>query len=379
MSNNGKHGDLKMLRKGGSTSRVYDLIGIREKHRNDVDYRKAPIFHHPRLLETFIVKHSVRPWERQYINSERLTATKVIFPFSVEDLDLGGMSIFVESENFERQLSEFLGETGSKSALANDFKRLRALADLPSFDPYLLSERFRQEGDVVASCFFQASEDEIKRMTDFVASQVDVLVSLAFGGGDAGTSPQAKKLASILLSDETSENLRVLQRSLRLSDDEYRQGMFGWKGVLYYSWSSDEIYKTFLNFLSEVKELRIIGCRGDEQSYLDHTKEQIIISARNRWLRLRSVIDNYNTEFDDFAKNGNALALKNFLLSAPSLFLQIGEDLASVQHVASYWKYWMQGRSKPMKADDALVLLPDFAASLHAADEADALRERRSA
>jgi len=379
MSTNGKHGDLKMLRKGGSTSRVYDLVGIREKHGGEVEYRKAPIFGHPRLLETFIVKHSVRPWERQYINSERLTATKIIFPFSMEDLDLGGMSIFVEAENFERQLTEFLGETTSRGALSRDFQRLRALAELPSFDPYLLSERFRQGGDVVAPCFFQASEDEIKRMTDFVASQVDVLVSLAFGGGDGGTSPQAKKLASVLLSDETSDNLRVLQRSLRLSDDEYRQGMFGWKGVLYYSWSSDEIYKTFLHFLSEVRDLRIVGCRGDEQGYLDHTKKQIILAARSRWRRLRSVIDSYNAEFNDFAKNGNAVALKNFLLSAPSLFLQIGEDLASVQHVASYWRYWMRGRTKPMKADDALVLLPDFAASLVADDDGEDLDDRQIA
>ncbi len=372
MSNSGKHGDLKMLRKGGSTSRVYDLVGIREKHRNEPDYRKAPIFNHPRLLETFIVKHSVRPWERQYLNADRLTATKIIFPFSVEDLDLGGMSIFVENEHFERQLAEFLGESASRGALTRDFQRLRALAELPSFDPYLLSERFRQSGDVIAPCFFQASEDEIRRMTDFVASQVDILVAMAFGGSTAGVSPQAKKLAAVLLSDETSENLRVLQRSLRLSDDEYRQGMFGWKGVLYYSWSSDEIYKAFLGFLSDVKDLRFVGCRGDEQGYLDHTKQQIILAARGRWKRLRGVIESYNTEFEDFARNGNAAALKNFLLSAPALFLQIGEDLASVQHVASYWKFWRRNKQGPMRVEDALVLLPDFAASL-GPDDADGL------
>lgn len=372
-----RHGDLKLLRKGGSTSRVYDLVGIRMKHAEEPDYRRAPMFSHSRLLESFIVKHTVRQWERDWVNSDRLCATKIIFPFSLDDLDLGGMSLFVESDNFERQLAEFLGVPLKSRGFQSDVARLRILSELPSFDPYLLSERFRQSGEVIAPCFFQASDEEIKRMTDFVASQVGVLVSLAFGGGQSAVSPQSKKLAGILLSDGDSENLRVLQRSLRLSDDEYKQGMFGWKGVLYYSWCSDAIYKEFLAFVNQVKTLRVIGCKGDEQGYLDQTRGAIIASARRRWLRLRKVIDSYNAEFEDFAKNGNALALKNFLLQAPALFTQIGEDLASVQHVSSYWKHWMRGRSDHvMRAEDALALLPDFAASLNAdiADEPAALR-----
>ena len=44
------------------------------------------------------------------------------------------------------------------------------------------------------------------------------------------------RLADKLMTDETAQSLDPLRATLQLSGDEYREGVFAWKGFLYYKW-----------------------------------------------------------------------------------------------------------------------------------------------
>ena len=368
------YGKLTFLKRGGSTSRVIDLVSIKERFGDTTGWSTDPMFFLSRLNKSFVVKHTLRAWERESLGGDRTSATKVIIPISDKDLSLGGHSIFVEDAQVERQLAEHLGVTTDHPNFKADVARLRALAELPSFDPYLLHEFFRRAGECIDECYFVISDDELRRITEYVAGQIDVLVRKAVGGsGDATTLAKSRKLAKVLFEDEESPQLVVLRDALRMTAKEYRDGVFGWKGTLYYSWRAGDCYAELAAFLKDLKGLRISGLTGEDRSEMRSIIASIAQLSMGRWDRLKSRLDTYHQEFERFVQRGDPAALKSFMTRAPDLFVEMGEDIGRLQHVASYWKFWTKGRrTQAMPAQEAFDILPDFEAALQVTDLRDA-------
>lgn len=368
------YGKLTFLKRGGSTSRVIDLVSIKERFGDTAGWTTDPMFFMSRLNKSFVVKHTLRAWERETLGGDRTSATKVIIPISDKDLSLGGHSIFVEDCQFERQLAEHLGVTADHPDFVADVARLRALAELPSFDPYLLHEFFRRAGDRIDECYFVISDDELRRITEYVANQIDILVRKAMGGGgDAATLAKSRKLAKVLFEDEDSPQLVVLRDALRMTAQEYRDGVFGWKGTLYYSWRAGDCYAELAAFLKDLKSLRVSGLTGEDRTEIRSIIASIAQLSMGRWDRLKGRLDTYHDEFERFVQRGDPAALKSFMTRAPDLFVEMGEDIGRLQHVASYWKFWTKGRRlQSMPAQEAFDILPDFEAALQVTDLRDA-------
>ncbi|MGJ3232494.1 MAG: hypothetical protein ACFE0P_11910 [Oceanicaulis sp.] len=367
------YGKLSFLKRGGSTSRVIDLVSIKERFGQTAAWAEAPLFKMSRLNKSFIVKHTLRAWEREQLGGERTSATKVIIPISDTDLDLGGHSIFVEDPQMERLLSHHLGVTSDKPAFVSDVARLRALAGLPSFDPYLLHEFFRRSGERIAPCYFTISDDELGKITEYVAGQIDMLVRKAVGGADLASLEKSRRLAKILFEDEDSEQLVVLRDALRMTKQEYRDGVFGWKGTLYYSWRSASCYADITAFLKDLKSLRVVGLSDADRAEIRTIMASIAQLSLGRWNRLKVRLDAYHAEFKQFVDQGDPAALKAFMAKAPALFVEMGEDIGRLQHVSSFWKFWTKGkRATAMSAMEAFNLLPDFEAALQVTDMRDA-------
>lgn len=370
---NDSYGKLSYLKRGGSTSRVIDLVSVRERFGDTPDYARYPLFRLPRLNKSFIVKHTLRAWERDRLGGDRTSATKVIVPISDKDLDLGGHSVFVEDPDFERQLSAHMGVAASHLDFTADIGRLRALASLPSFDPYLLHEYFRRNGETVADIYFTISDDELRLITDYVAQQIDTLVRRAMDGHALASLDKSRRLAKVLFEDQESEQLIVLREALRMSPQEYRDGVFGWKGTLYYSWRATDCHDDLLRFLKALQSLRFTGLSASDRNELRQVVESITRLAVGRWSRLRARLESYNDEFNRFVQRGDPDALKAFMMRAPELFVEMGEDIGRLQHVASYWAFWTRGqRLSSMSGTEAFNLLPDFEAALMVTDLRDA-------
>lgn len=226
--------DLALIRASGSTARVLNLALVHERFGATEEYLAKPLFHDQRLNRALIVKHTVRAHERDLFANPMLSATKIILPYAAHELELGGTSFMVDEKLFERQLQSELGVYADRADHDADVELLRLLAALPSFDPFLLRERLRHQGLDPARCYFDLSEADIVRMRAHVGGEIAQLVKLAFatGGHDAGHLSQ--RLADKLMTDETATALDPLRETLRLSAAEYVEGVFAWKGFLYY-------------------------------------------------------------------------------------------------------------------------------------------------
>ncbi|WP_300528902.1 hypothetical protein [Maricaulis sp.] len=359
-------GNLRRMVQGGATPRILDLYSIARRFSRYDAHGDRPLFNDSRLNTGFLVKHTVRPHERPYLISDNPVATKIIVPVTVSNLNMGGHAFFVEERGFEPRFREFFGVDNDTSVYSEDLARVRELADMPSFDPFLLSHRFRQHERPVAECYFDISEDELQRMEKYVAEQITDMVTLAFGQtGGIGDAERAQTFARHILAGEEAEKFERLRHALSMTAEQYHEAIFGWKGLLYYRWRIDQVRDSLKRFIIEINDVIVLGVAQHERIAIDDIRRHILAETRKRWTSLMGIMADYESEFAAFTQRGDAGAVRRFLLKAPGYFAQLGYDLAAVSHITSYWAYWWRDREPgKLSARDAMEIFPGFLRSL---------------
>lgn len=358
--------DLRFLAKGGATTRVLDLHSIWEKHRERDEHQARPFFNHPRLNRCFIIKHTVRAHERPYVMSSQPVVTKILIPLASTDLALGGHAVFVEELGFSDKIRAQFTHPDDEHLTDLDLIRLRELAALPSFDPFLLKERFRAANRPIADLYFDISQAEVERMIDSVADQILSVVSLAFKAKrNRRNDERALEFARQLLSSEEVGRLEALRLSLDMTSTEFERGIFGWKGVLYYRWCMSEMFKALRLFLNDIRDVSVIGTTQNERAELERMRRLIIAETRERWKSLSRVMEEYERVFSRFCSGEDARGFQDFLLKAPGLFYDIGSDISVVNHIPGYWRFWMKTNPKGyLHAREAVPLFTSFVSSV---------------
>ncbi|WP_339335439.1 hypothetical protein [uncultured Maricaulis sp.] len=358
--------DLRNIVKGGATSRILDLHSIARRYGEFDAHADNPFFLHARLNRCFIVKHTVRAHERPYVMSSQPVVTKVLVPLAHDDLSLGGHAVFVEEIGFAAKMRTLFERKDEPHLLDLDMIRLRELAALPSFDPFLIAERFRDHVRPIDECYFNITDAEVERMEQSVAKQIVSVVALAFGETDTGRDDErAMRFTRQLLSGDLDGRMQALRKSLDMTEIEFKTGIFGWKGILYYRWCMSEALGALKGFINQIKAVSIVGASDHEYTELQHMRRSIIEETRHRWKSLTSVMDEYEHVFGRFCRGEDANGFRNFLLKAPNLFYDVGSDLSVVSHVPGYWSYWARQNSKGfLQAREAMMLFSDFIASV---------------
>ena len=351
---------LDALEKTASTSRVLNLLVIAREHKRDPEYIEKPFFRNQVLNEAIILKHRVRPDEQFAFDSSKTVATKVIIPFERSDLEIGGRSFFVGQRGWTSLVQELAGQDRK---IQHDLTVYHALDELPSLDPFLLREHLGRRRFQIANSYFSISSADLDRMQSFVASKIMGIIEMAFpNGAETGTG----KLASLLLATELDERLEPLRLVLRLEEDAYLEGMFSWKGFLYYQWALADIDPRLAAMLKSLPKLHGSGRRdGPKANLVRESKIRIIKAARERRLEVNQVLERYNSAYRDLTQNDKPMSFRDFLLQAPALFMTLGDKMGAISHLASFWKYRFANANElvaPM--DEVLGILQDFESAL---------------
>jgi hypothetical protein len=356
--------DLSLIRASGSTARVLNLALAYERFGETEDYKTKPLFRNPRLNRALILKHVLRPHERELFTRPATTATKVILPYAAQQLELGGTSFMVGEIRFERLLRDAVGSYANDADLLADAELLRVMAALPSFDPFLLRERLRHMGVDPARAYFDIAEADITRMRAFVSREIAQLVKLAFATGGSDGGGLSQRLADKLMTDETAKTLDPLRETLKLSGEEYIEGVFAWKGFLYYKWLMDEIRPGLAEFKPRFAGLRVVRSSAEERQQLAESRRDILNKMTLALERVDETLLEYGAAFASLA-DGQPSAFRNFLLKAPSLFIPIGEAVGVIRHIDSFWRFRFPEATMPMmEADEAIEVLHDFEATI---------------
>lgn len=359
--------NLANLRDSASTARVLNLSSVYNEHGHTEAWSAEPLFRNPALNRSLIIKHRLRRDEVDRFRLRRHVATKIVLPIDAEDLRVGGRYIFVGEIGFEATMQQVFG-IGTDHP---DLHTLRIINGLPGLDPFLLREQLRRNGVTPAACYFNLSEADLTAMIAFVSGEITPLVDLSMGpNADLSAENPVSRLTDKILSNSAGDDLSALGQTLRLKPDEYEEGIFCWKGFLYYKWVLSGVIGDIGAVMEAVRTVKPRG-RPSSQQYvaLDRSREtvrrRILVSCDSTAAMLRV----YDDAFRGLTQNGDPAGFRDFLRDAPHLFAKLGERLGAVQHIVSFWNYRMASGKPTPSPEELLDLLADFESSLTNGDD----------
>jgi hypothetical protein len=355
--------NLAHLQNSASTARVLNLLRIAKARSADPEYLEKPFFRNVVLNRSIILKHRLRRDELHLFTDGRQTATKVIIPIDGADLKLGGRAIFVGQLGYEAQMEAVFGDTWL--AETDDQQMLELLDSLPSLDPFLLREHLKRNNRFPARCYFDVSDADIARMIRFVESEIQKLIDLCFSGGDGRREGSGSRLVKKILSIAVDEETEPLRLTLRLDKRDYQEGVFCWKGFLYYKWTLNETLPNIERVMSSIGTARARGpMDADAKLYLEKSRDSLRRAIRLICETAQHSLAYYDKAFDSLI-DGQPQAFRDFLLSAPAMFTDLGERLGAVNHIVSFWNFrFPQDRLPVVTAEELMDIFSDFECSL---------------
>jgi hypothetical protein len=338
---------------------VLNLATLREALRDDETYKKSPLFESPSMNGSIIVKHRLRADESYLFDAEQRVATKVIIPFDAADLRLGGTSFFHGQRGYADVMLQL--DHGNSASLDRDMEVLNLIASVPSLDPFLLREHLRINHIIVSDCYFDISPGDKRRMYEFVSNDIRRLISLATSKSGSSSS-STTKLVSALLSNEVDEKLEPLRLTLGLDGAEFREGVFSWRGFLYYKWSMSDLWPALAAVAQDLKILRASGGHTPDQlRTIAEGKRRVMYSVICARRDVAAAIATYDRAYGDLVERGKPKAFRDFLLNAPSMFIDLGERIGALSHIVSFWKFrFRQNKSLVADTEELLSIFQDF-------------------
>lgn len=352
---------LEMLTKRASTSRVLNLHRVHQFSSNDPEFRKRPFFNDQILNRAIFVKHRLRPDEIYLMPRKQRVSTKIIFPFAKSELRIGGQSLFIGQNGYKQALAEIIGP--ETPASRRDVELLQLMQKLPSLDPFLLREEMRRNKFDPADCYFEITPADIALMHAYAAEQVTGLISKAFGGSKSDVPKEhVDKLVDALLSTKDDDRLDPLRLTLGLEGQAFRDGIFSWKGFLYYKWQLEEARASLLSVATQLDKVKLTGkMLGEMRAEINHHQKSIKLSVRAATTDCNRIMALYDSAFHDLVEKSKASAFRKFLLDAPKLFVELGMIMGVITHIASFWSYrFPAGQPLEMDAADYHDLIQEF-------------------
>jgi hypothetical protein len=355
---------LVHLQNSASTARVLNLLSTWARHKDKPEYAAQPFFQNSRLNRALILKHRLRQDELDLFDSPRLTATKIVFPVDPKDLKLGGRSAFIGQKNFAYLLEDVIGKNPKNEAV--DTPLLKLLDELPSLDPFLIREELKRNGYQPAGCYLELSDADLKRIFAFVQAEIEPLVRMSLGGA-TGLANQSARLVEKILSNTLDVEMQPLRQVLRLNETEFAEGIFCWKGFLYYKWVYTGIADKMPQTISTILQTNPLGRQdATTRATLERVRGVLVDRMFNTSNAIKASLDNYDSAYVELTKNGNPLAFRDFLLKSPALFVEIGERLGVLQHLTSFCQFrFPPNKRATISAEELLDILNDFEANLY--------------
>lgn len=351
---------LSSLQETAASSRVLNLVTTWKQSGPQAQYADRPLLQNRVLNRSIIVKHQLRANERVYFDDRRLSATKIIIPIDMENLNTGGYSIFVGERNYEARLKTLLGSHSRHNA--RDREVLTMLDALPSFDPFLLREAVVKRGLDVAPCYFELSPADLAAMRALATEEVSSLVRLSFSG-NAGLVAYTDRLISKILATKPDEQLEPLRHTLKLSLEEFEEGLFCWKAFLYYKWAQNDILDNAQALIDDILNIQPMGfLKQSERQYLNHARMVTRRGLMDALDNIEKIVLVYDRAYCDLIKKGSPELFREFLLTAPRLFHQLGGQLAAINHMSHFWAFRFHSRyaSPTISGPDLIELFLDF-------------------
>ena len=99
----------------------------------------------------------------------------------------------------------------------------------------------------------------------------------------------------------------------------------------------------------------------NQRAFLTGARRSIIEMVRDHGKDVDKVLTVYNDSFRDLTVRQTPKTFRDFLLSAPYMFLELGEKMGAISHIVSFWCYrFPPGGPKHIDAEELAIIFQDF-------------------
>jgi hypothetical protein len=359
------HRSLVNLKANASSARVLNLLAIWKEFGATPGHADRPFFRTSLLNRCLVVKHRLRRDEVDYFAEKKHVATKVILPLDHRDLKIGGFTFFVGQVGYGPLLRELLPQEGED--VAYDERMLALLDTLPSLDPFLMRERLKDAGFEPDRCYFDLTEGDARRMYGFLRKELEPLIAASFGNRQDLLEEKTAKLANKILANSNDDELEPLRLVLGMSPQEFSEGVFCWKGYVYYKWRMSELLPQVRPVAHAIAKIRTFSSgAADSGMYIASSRRTLKRIVVETCRSTQEAMRVYDDAFADLTHNGQPKAFREFLLRSPLMFQALGERLGALEHIVSFWRYrFPDGEPPAVGAEELRDIFMDFETGLN--------------
>ena len=352
--------NLEGLKATGDSSRVLNLVSVWTQSGHLPEYYENPLFENRRLNRALILKHRLRNNEQDLFENPNLVGTKIVLPIDDRDWKLGGRFVFVGQKDYLTVLANTFGESIIYSA--RDREILDIMAGSPSLDPFLLKETLAKNSVIVSPCYFEISKPDGQAMNAFLKNEISKLVKHLNLSSD-NINIYTERLVNKIMSGRVDDGLEHLRMAINLPEEDFSEGIFSWRGFLYYKWTHGNISKKMVPVMNSIMSLKPFGLMSESKKR--RIKNSKIVLRKNiidTINEVRETLSIYDESYRSLVVGNNPIIFRDFLISAPSLFIKLGYQLGMMNYICNFWNFRFDPRqaTKSMDADELTDLLAEF-------------------
>lgn len=300
----------------------------------------APMFFRNKPLNNLVLIKDTVPEDVAARVVRSSIGTKLYFPFNENDIYEGGRTIFAHDTHMEKALLENFGEGAlQKDMLAEDLKIIALLDRLPSLDPFLLKDAFRNEKIEMNETYFEVSKELWHEIENYVLQKFEPLVRAAFPDA-MDEDERTRKLIEKIWEAKDLEVLMPLSMAFRLPKGEELQIFSAWKGINFYAFQFDRTKPLFIDMMTWLKDVKIpLGAvsaqeRNEFKATLETIKGQMATEWRLAETILREYQDSYDKMFKLMVSSSDFLT---FLKRSNKAYWDLGNSLGKTGHATYCW------------------------------------------
>jgi hypothetical protein len=298
----------------------------------------APTFFRSKVLNDLVLIKDTIPEDGMRTQRSAI-GTKLYFPFNEGDIYEGGRTIFAHDKRLESALVDTFGSGAfAKETLDEDLRILALLDKLPSLDPFLLKEAFRNEGLKINEAYFDVSKEVWQEIELFILQRFEPLVKAAFP--DAMSSDEmARTLIEKIWEARDLQALKPLIAAFRLPESEALEIFSAWKGINFYSFQYERAKPAFVELLTWLRDLQIpLGAAANERAELKALHELSKEQMRREWQKADAILREYQVSYDKMFKHKvGSTEFLAFLKGSNQKYWELGNSLGKCGHASYCW------------------------------------------
>src|SRR5690606_32253088 len=134
--------------------------------------------------------------------------------------------------------------------------------------------------------------------------------------------------------------------TLRMSDEEFSDGIFSWRGFLYFKWRYLELQEDMRKVLEGLASYMPIGPMDESvRNYLRDARPRLARRIVTAIGNVGQTLSIYDQAYHALVEGENPGPFRRFLLDGPGLFFELGESIGILGHIGSFWAYRMSQKS----------------------------------